>query len=900
VQIQVDRRAYEVNPEHNLLEACLSLGLNLPYFCWHPAMGSVGACRQCAVKVYRDANDKRGQLVMACMTPVAKDMLVSIEDPEAKQFRAGIIEGLMTNHPHDCPVCDEGGECHLQDMTVMTGHDYRRYAFLKRTYQNQYLGPLIHQEFNRCIQCYRCVRFYNEYAGGRDFSNFMLRDLVFFGRAEDGVLENEFAGNLVEVCPTGVFTDKTLKRHYTRKWDMRMAPTICVHCGLGCNVNAGERYGVLRRIVNRYHGEINRYFLCDRGRFGYEFVNHLDRIRQPLARRDGKLEAVSREEAVGQAATLLQESKRVIGIGSPRASLEANYALRSLVGPENFYAGVRAGPARLVALMQAVLAAGPARSASLHEAEQATAVLVLGEDVTNAAPRMALSLRQSVWQQPLGKARQMQIPAWQDHAVREAAQEERGPLYIASPYATHLDDVARETYRGAPEDVARLGFAIAHALDAQAPAVPTLAPEVQALAERIAADLKNASKPLVVSGASCSSEAVIQAAANVARAHCRDGRVAGLAFTMPECNSFGLGWLTGKTLDDAFEAARKGETGAVIVLENDLYRRAPTEAVDALLGGKRVIALDSVRTRTTKKADVVLAAGTFAESDGTLVSSEGRAQRFFQVFLPQDGVESSWRWLRDVMEASGRQEARAWQSLDDVVRSLAEGVPAFARIPAAAPGSNFRVAGSKVPREPHRYSGRTASLANISVHEPKPPDDPDSALSFTMEGTPDQPPAALIPFFWSPGWNSIQSVNRFQEEIAGPLRGGDPGVRLIEPPGERKGSYYGEVPAAFQPRADEWLMLPRHYIFGSEELSRLAPGIAELAAKPHVAIHPDDAGRLSVSPGAAVEVKLNGHALRLPVQLDASLPRGIATLPEGVPPIAGETLPGWGRIAKLP
>jgi NADH-quinone oxidoreductase subunit G len=899
MQIYVDQRAYEVNAEHNLLEACLSRGLDLPYFCWHPALGSVGACRQCAVKVYRDANDKQGRLVMACMTPVAKDMLVSIEDPEARQFRAGIIEGLMTNHPHDCPVCDEGGECHLQDMTVMTGHDYRRYAFLKRTFPNQYLGPLVNQEFNRCIQCYRCVRFYNEYAGGHDFNNFLLRDLVFFGRAEDGVLENEFAGNLVEVCPTGVFTDKTLKRHYTRKWDMRMAPTICVHCGLGCNVTAGERSGVLRRIVNRYNGEVNRYFLCDRGRFAYEFVNHLERIRQPLVRREGAFEAVSRQEAVGQAAALFGASKQTIGIGSPRASLESNYALRTLVGPENFYAGVSAAAARLLALMQGVLATGPSRSASLGDVEESTAVLVLGEDVTNVAPRMALSLRQSVRQEPLSKARQLKIPAWQDHAVREAAQEEKGPLYIASPYATHLDDVARETYHGSPEDIARLGFAVAHALDPGAPTVPDLAPELEALARRIAQDLGSAAKPLVVSGVSCASEAVIQAAANVARALCRDGRVASLAFTMPECNSFGLAWMTEKTLDDAIAATRRGEIDAVIVLENDLYRRAPAGTVDGLLDGKRVIVLDAVRNRTTEKATVVLAAGTFAESDGTLVSSEGRAQRFFQVFLPQDGVDASWRWLRDVMEAAGRPEARAWQSLDDVVRSVAEGIPALRRITEAAPASSFRIAGAKVPREPHRFSGRTSILANISVHEPKPPEDPDSALSFTMEGTPAQPPSALIPFFWSPGWNSIQSVNKFQEEVAGPLRGGDPGVRLLEPPAETRGGYFSGVPAAFQRRAGEWLLIPRHHIFGSEELSRLAPGIAELAAKPYVALNPEDADRLAVPAGAAVEVTLDGQALRLPVQLEPSLPPGIAALPEGVPPVAGEPFPVWGRIARL-
>jgi NADH-quinone oxidoreductase subunit G len=266
--IYIDDKPHHADTKQNLLHACVSLGFDLPYFCWHPALGSVGACRQCAVKQFRTPDDKHGRLVMACMTPAVEGTRISIHDPEAVAFRAGIIEGMMQNHPHDCPVCDEGGECHLQDMTVMTGHNYRRYDFRKRTFRNQYLGPFVNHEMNRCIQCYRCVRFYREYAGGNDFNVFGIRNIAYFGRYQDGVLESEFAGNLDEVCPTGVFTDATHKHHYTRKWDLQFAPSVCVHCGLGCNISPGERYGTLRRIVNRYHGDINGYFLCDRGRHG--------------------------------------------------------------------------------------------------------------------------------------------------------------------------------------------------------------------------------------------------------------------------------------------------------------------------------------------------------------------------------------------------------------------------------------------------------------------------------------------------------------------------------------------------------------------------------------------------------------------------------------------------------
>jgi NADH-quinone oxidoreductase subunit G len=864
--VYVDNQPYQMNPAQNLLHGCLSLGMNLPYFCWHPALGSVGACRQCAVKQFKDEADTHGKIVMACMTPAAEGTRISIQDAEAAEFRTAIIEGLMLNHPHDCPVCDEGGECHLQDMTVMTGHDYRRYTFEKRTFHNQYLGPFVNHEMNRCIQCYRCVRFYREYAGGNDLNAFSLRNIVFFGRDRDGVLENEFAGNLVEVCPTGVFTDATLKRHYTRKWDLQMAPSVCVHCALGCNITAAERYGMLRRLVNRYNGEVNGYFLCDRGRFGYEFVNSGRRIRQPLLQN----QEATAEAALGHLRELA--SGKMIGVGSPRASLESNFALRSLVGEDRFYAGIPATESRLMKLMLDALRNGPAHTPSLREVESADAVFILGEDVTNVAPRMALSLRQSVRQQPMEIAERLHIPLWMDHGVREAMQEERGPLFIAGTGATRLDEVATRTYRAAPDDQARLGFAVAHALDSRAPAPSDLSVAMLTLAAEIAQALKAAKRPLVISGPSNRSAALIQAAENVAWA--LPG--ASLAFTAPECNSLGLALMDAPPLDTALEA----QADTVIILENDLYRRLPATVVDKFLARfPHVVALDHLETATTAKAELVLPVATFAEGDGTLVSSEGRAQRFFEVFPPPAPIQESWRWLG------------SWSTLDDVVAALAAELPHLAAVTRAAPSASYRMAGAKVPREPHRYSGRTSMLANISVHEPKPPDDPDSPLSFSMEGNPDQPPSALLPFFWTPGWNSIQAVNKFQAEIGGPLRQGDPGVRVIERYGTGFG-FFEQLPPPFQTRKGEWLVVPIYHIFGSEELSRAAPAIAELSPEPYVALNPEGASNFGK------EVELFGQ--RLPVKIAADLPNGLAGVPAGVPPFAGLDLPVWSRISKVP
>ncbi len=837
ITIFVDNKPYQVRPDQNLLSACLSLGFDLPYFCWHPAMHSVGACRQCAVKVFKDEKDTRGRIMMSCMTPVSEGMRLSVDDPDAKAFRSSVIEWLMLNHPHDCPVCDEGGECHLQDMTVMTGHNYRRTRFKKRTHRNQDLGPFINHEMNRCIQCYRCVRFYRDYAGGRDFHVFAAHDNVYFGRAEEGVLESEFSGNLIEICPTGVFTDKSLKPHDTRKWDLQTAPSICVHCGLGCNTIPGERYGTLRRILNRYNREVNGYFLCDRGRFGYGFVNSNKRIRKPLVKTplapEGRAKSGearqfqpgSRESALLLIKGMLSKSKGVVGIGSPRASLESNFVLRALVGPDRFCSGMATRDHRLISLIVDILRKGPARSPSLREVGSADAVLVLGEDLTNTAPLLALAVRQAARNASKDRIGTMRIPPWDDAACRNAVQGDVGPVYIAAGGPTKLDDHAKHAYRSDPHELARLGFAIAHEIDRTAPAVAGLTEDAASLAQEIAAALRNAGQPLVISGTSMGSEAIVQAAANIAQALCAGGKTAGLCFTVPECNSMGLGLMGGGTFDEAIKSVQDGAVDTVIILENDLFRRADENSMHDFFGkAKNVIVIDHLINPTSSLADIALPAATFAEGSGTLVNNEGRAQRFYRVFKPDHDVQESWRWIRDIITSLGRPDTVLWDDLDDITADLAA-LPAFHTVQDISQHAEFRISGQKIPRQPHRYSGRTAMLANIDVHEPKPADDPDSPLSFSMEGYAGQPPAPLIPRYWAPGWNSVQSLNKFQQEVGGPLIGGDPGIRLIEPKPDGRAEYFTAVPAPAAPGSG--ISAPHHDIFGSEELSIHAPAIAE-------------------------------------------------------------------------
>lgn len=887
--IHIDGKEYEVDGADNLLQACLSLGIDVPYFCWHPALGSVGSCRQCAVKQYKDADDKRGRLVMSCMTPVTDDTYISIEDEEATEFRESVVSWMMSNHPHDCPVCEEGGNCHLQDMTVMTGHSSREYRFTKRTHENQDLGPFISHEMNRCIACYRCVRYYNDYADGEDFGVYGAHNNVYFGRTESGTLQSEFSGNLTEVCPTGVFTDKTHSSRFNRKWDMQFAPSICQQCSVGCNISPGERYGELRRIENRFNGEVNHYFLCDRGRFGYGYVNLDSRPSRPVQLRGNDRIELNAEQATLAASGVLKHAKQIIGIGSPRASLESNYALRELVGQANFYSGIEAGEQQRLERMLKILNEAGIHTPTLREMEDYDAVVILGEDVTQTAARVALAVRQAV----KGKAREMasaqRVADWQIAAVQNIGQHARYPLFITHSDTTRLDDVAAWSLSASASDQARLGFAIAHALDEKAPAVADLDDELTQKAQFIASALKQSQKPLIISGSQAGDIALIDAAANIAKALKEQNKEVGLSYVAREVNSMGLAMMGAKPLDDALSAMGTNVDTA-IVLENDLYQRlVPTQVEAAINQLDHLVVVDHQHHRLAEQAEFVFSSASFAEADGTVVNMEGRAQRFFQVFdpsyyHPDSVILESWRWLHG-LETALRDASPDWSTLDHVIASLCDNIPQLAPIVDAAPNADFRIKGQKLARAPHRYSGRTAMRANISVHEPRQPQDVDSPFSFSMEGN--NSPDAMrneIAFAWAPGWNSPQAWNKFQDEVGGHLRYGDPGVRLFSEQGSLE--YFVDIPQAFRAQAGQWLIAANYRLFGSDELSAKSEVMRERAGQHYLTLNPTDAEQLGLNEGTVAEFSVDGSNWSLPVKVSKALASGIVGLPLGC-----ETLP---------
>ena len=991
--IHIDGTTVEVDSSDNLLQACLSLGIDVPYFCYHPALGSAGACRQCAVKQYQNKEDMeagRGRLVMSCMVAPSDDMYISVTDDEAKAFRKSMVELLMVNHPHDCPTCEEGGHCHLQDMTYMSGHSRRRYRFTKRTHHNQELGPFIAHEMNRCIACYRCVRFYKDYAGGEDLGVYGSNERVYFGRDKDGQFESEFSGNLTEVCPTGVFTDKTHSERYNRKWDMQYAPSICHGCSAGCNISAGERYGELRRIENRYNGEVNRYFLCDRGRFGYGYVNRADRPTQALERINDKHVKINIDYALDETIKRIK-NKKVIGIGSPRASLETNFALKNMVGFDSFSTGLNHQQQALVNKCIEVLSTEGIYNPGMADIESHDAVLVLGEDITQTSSRVALSIRQAAKNEAIKMAAATKTQSWLAEPVKRIGQGVQSPVYIIDVIQTKLEDISKVSVVATPEDITKLGFKVADAIanlvddlaqiaDAQRAQqdADEASDPMQALAQQIAYDLIQADKPLVVSGTSLSSIALIEAAAQITQAltqkraaikaaeqqqvEAHNAKVeaaeaqaataqqsedkdlsakpnkpetgvdteaqddverepatklelkevnknyhaqAGIYLAVPDANSIGVCMLGGQSVEELLAT----DFDVVIVAENQL-----TDAIDAhkltqLLADKTVIALDHQLLDWHKDVDIVLPAASFAEADGTLISAEGRAQRFFQVYdneyyHPMSSIKEGWRWLHAVHSSLEGRDVD-WTLLDDVINALIATHPKLAGIKDAAPDADYRMTGLKIARQPRRYSGRTSMRAPVSVHEPMQPKDLDTGLTFSMEGySGKQTPSSMIPFASAAGWNSPQAWNKYQDKVGGSLRNGDPGVRLFDRL-ERLATRQYVAPEATSATTTDMQqgqakLVPVYNLYASSMMASRSTVVAEQLPLATWRVGIDDAKAWGLAAGDYLAIEIDKQQITLPVEFVDYLAEGCIGYPVGQVSIIHPSMPASVRKVDAP
>ncbi len=586
--LKIDNQTITVPEGKTVLEAAEELGIVVPHFCYHKELGAVGACRMCAVNV--EEGTFTG-LKMSCLIKVEEGMVVSTIDEKSSTFREHVGEWQMMNHPHDCPVCDEGGECQLQEMTISSGHSQRRYEGPKRTYQNQNLGPFIAQEMNRCIQCYRCVRTYQEFCGGRDFGVLGSRNRVFFGRFKDGMLESDFSGNIVDVCPTGVFTDKTY-RFKSRFWDLQEAPSVCPHCSLGCSTVAGGRYREIQRVRGGDNPAVNGSFICDRGRFGSSYVNHPERPR--LARVNGQIATVS--DALDALQVKAKETIRehgrdsVLLVGSERASLETNWLLMEW--------------AKVLGCQEPVLnphernreAASVAahdlsdRLASLEQIRHSDVIFVAGADPLAEAPMLAVAMRQ---------------------AARNGAQ-----IFVYDPRAIELPfDFDHQRIK--PSELAEF------IVDGNADSL------------QLREVLKSAKQPTLIGGG-------LLGAVGLRQLHklsllvSNEERLCLIHPILGGPNSFGSALLQSEPESNLLSRLESGKVKMLVCFETDLLTEVyGTERIAAALTGLQTVAVcDYLNSALLGQANIVVPTRTPLESAGSFINNEGRINSFEQVLEP--------------------------------------------------------------------------------------------------------------------------------------------------------------------------------------------------------------------------------------------------------------------------
>ncbi|MBZ5527875.1 MAG: NADH-quinone oxidoreductase subunit NuoG [Acidobacteriia bacterium] len=623
VTLKINDREVQVAPGTLVIEATRRIGTEVPSFCYYPGLSLQAACRMCLVEV-----EKMPKLQTACTLVATEGMVVRTDSETVRQARKAMLEFLLANHPLDCPVCDKGGECELQDMVFRYGADTSRFVEEKLHRPEEKWSDLVYYDAPRCILCFRCVRVCDEGMDVKALGVGMrgVNSIITPNRGDH--LECEECGMCIDICPVGALTSGAY-RYKTRPWEMQYVSTVCTHCSNGCKTTLSVRNHEILRANNRDLSGINKDFLCVKGRFGFDFTSHPERIRQPLLRKDGKLYPVSWEEAATAAATRLKQVFDSAGpdsigfIGSNRTSNEENYLLQRLArasfGTNNIdhhrtadYAG----------LLSALGEDAASKQLTMGDLENAQSVLLIGNDPTDQNP----------------------LVAWQ---IRSAIRHNGARLYILNSSEIRLKRKATQFVKLLPRQEAA---AVRWLATGQEP-LPT---DIVTALTSLKAALEAETDLAIVFGSELSGAAITQLAAFASKLSARvrfmalgdyaNSRGAADMGLLPDRfpgyahlddraahGSFEKLWdakipsKPGLTAPEMVEAAQSGKLKALYVVgANPLLHFGKRDGSRGSLG--LLIVHELFLTETAQQADIVFPAAGAYEKDGTVTNTSGELQ----------------------------------------------------------------------------------------------------------------------------------------------------------------------------------------------------------------------------------------------------------------------------------
>lgn len=621
-EIEIDGKTISVPSGNTIMDAASSVGTYIPHFCYHKKLSIAANCRMCLVEV-----EKAPKPVPACATPVTEGMKVFTHSDMAVKAQKGVMEFLLINHPLDCPICDQGGECQLQDLAVGYGGSHSRYTEDKRVVTNKELGPLINTDMTRCIHCSRCVRFTEEIAGYQELGmpgrGEHTEVMAFMGRTVD----SEISGNVIDLCPVGALTSKPF-RYSARNWELSRRKSVSPHDGLGTNLIVQVKNQRVMRVLPRENEAINECWLADRDRFSYEGLNSENRLTRPMIKHGGEWKEVSWTAALEYVAKSLRQvifenqgPSAVSALAAPNSTLEELFLLKKLMhhlGVEQIDTRLRASDFALDKDKAGVDWLGQ----NIVELLQNEAVLVIGSTLRKEQPLLAQRLRQAVKK---GLALSVVHVARDELLTTLAGELVVRPDALVEGLGEVLLAVAQKTGQAVPP---RIDLAQVTISDA---------------AQTIAASLLGKERTSILLG-------------NVALYHPRASEIRSIAQALAMMTGAKLGVMSAaaNTVGAELLGLRAGDllaknSNAYFLLNLDpaLDTYHPQQAHAALKNADTVIALTShTSDALLYYADALLPIAPFSETSGTFINMEGVAQSFNGVTRPQGDARPAWKVLR--------------------------------------------------------------------------------------------------------------------------------------------------------------------------------------------------------------------------------------------------------------